>query len=426
MNPLFAMVVSADTADGVPAAGPTRHLWPIIRTCILVAIVGSFTVWVFIQAFRKSEDPALLLFKWVLTVVLFLFMWFVIGPIVKAGGYAAMGGMLIVMACGWGFAFIWRRSIASAFARPFANLYDGGSTPPEERPYYSVAMAQRKRGYYDDAVATIRKELERFPSDFEGQLLLAEIQAENLNDVPGAEITIQRICNQTDHAQRNIALAWNILADWYLKYYQDRNGAREKLQRIIDQLPDTEMSVLAAQRIASLASTEHLVAQHDRKKFTVVEGVKNLGLLDPRFHPKPADDDAAKQAGELVAHLQSHPLDADARERLAAIYADHYNRLDLATDQLEQLIQHPNQPQKRVIHWLNFLADLQIRHDASYETVRATVQRIIDLYPKSAVADVAANRIAHLKLELKAKGPSQSVKMGTYEQDIGLKMPGGK
>jgi hypothetical protein len=55
--------------------------------------------------------------------------------------------------------------------------------------------------------------------------------------------------------------------------------------------------------------------------------------------------------------------------------------------------------------------------------VRATVQRIIDLYPKSAAADVAANRITLLKLELKAtKEAGPAVKLGTYEQDIGLKM----
>lgn len=335
-----------------------------------------------------------------------------------------MGGIIVVWICGWGFAAIWRRNIAALIARPFGNLYDGGSTPPDPKPVYSTAIAQRKRGYYNEALASVRKELERFPTDFEGQLLLADIQAENLNDLPGAAISIERICNQPDHAPRNIALALNILADWYLKFHQDRNAARETLQKILERLPDSEMSVLASQRIASLASTEHLLAPHDRKKFTVVEGVQNLGLLDPKFHPRPANADAAKQAGELVAHLQSHPLDADARERLAAIYSEHYNRLDLAADQLEQLIVHPNQPQKRVVHWLNLLADLQIRHGATYETVRATVQRIIDLFPKSAAANVAESRIAHLKLELKAKQTSAAVRMGTYEQDIGLKTPG--
>ncbi len=422
----FAMLGSlAALEDGsTPTPAPVYSIWHIVRTCILLAILVPFTAWVFIDRFQRSEERALLLFKWAVTVALFCFMWFVIGPIVGAGGYAAMGGMIIVLACGWTFAIIWRRNIASAIAQPFANLYTGGDTPPDPQAYYSAAMAQRKRGQYEEAVATIQKELEKFPTDFAGQLLLAEIQMENLKDFPAAEVTIKCLCSQPDHAPRNISLALNTLADWHLKYNHDLDAARAALQRIMDTMPDSEMAVLAAQRIASLANPEHLMSPHyERKSFTVVEGVKNLGLLDPRFHPKPADPDAAAEAGELVKHLQSHPLDAEARERLAAIYSKHYNRPDLAADQLEQLIAYPNQPQKRVVHWLHMLADFQVRHGADFETVRATLQRIIDLYPKTAVADVAFSRITHLKLELKAtKEASPAVKLGTYEQDIGLKM----
>jgi hypothetical protein len=49
------------------------------------------------------------------------------------------------------------------------------------------------------------------------------------------------------------------------------------------------------------------------------------------------------------------------------------------------------------------------------------LQRIIDLYPKLAAADIARNRIAILKLEMKAKAPNEAVRMGSYEQNIGLK-----
>jgi hypothetical protein len=74
-----------------------------------------------------------------------------------------------------------------------------------------------------------------------------------------------------------------------------------------------------------------------------------------------------------------------------------------------------------VVRWLNLLADLQIRHGADFETVKQTLQRIIDLDPKLAAAETARKRIALLKLELKAKAQNQSVKLGTYEQNIGLK-----
>ncbi len=397
------------------------HIGSIIADVLIALAAIGCSIWVIFQVLRRSEDAPLLISKWLFSLPVLAFMFWRVFPEAGQGGMASANGVFEGTLSGLALALIWRRNIASLIANPFGNLYDGGSTPPEARPFYSTAIAQRKRGHYTEALASIRKELERFPTDFEGQMLVADIQAENLNDLQGAAVGIQRICNQEGHPPGSIAMALNTLADWYLKYHQDRDSAREALQRIIELLPNSEMSLRAAQRIGSLASTDHLVSQHDRKKFAVVEGVQNLGLLEPRFHPKPADADAAKEAAELVEHLHAHPLDAEARERLAAIYAHHYNRLDLATDQLEQLIVLPNQPQKRVVHFLNFLADLQVRYGATYDTARATVQRIIDLYPGAGAADVAANRLAHLKLEFKKNEKSQGVKLGSYEQDIGLK-----
>lgn len=400
-------------------------IWAHVVDLVLIAIIVPFAIWAFIKVLKKSEDPSRLLFKWILTAVVIGAAIKIIVPIMREPSYAAaFVGIPATAVVGLILAITWRKNIAGMIAGPFANLYDGGTEPPDAKPAYSIAIAQRKLGHYQEAAACVQKELEKFPTDFEGQLLLADIQADNLHDLPVAIVTIERICNQPGHAPRNIALAMNTVADWHLKYTRDRDAAREALQRIIEMLPDTEMAVLAAQRIGSLSSGEHLLLQHERKKYEVVEGVQNIGLLDPKFHPKPADEDAAKAAAELVKHIQSHPLDAEARERLALIYADHYNRMDLATDQYEQLITCPNQPQKRVVNWLNALADLQIHHGANYDTVRATVQRIIDLYPNSAVAGVATSRIAHLKLELKGQQDVRSVKMGTYEQDIGLKTPG--
>lgn len=425
MNALIAMLVATDAAGDAPAAGTAQHLWGHIIDGVLLAIIIPFVVWALIQTLKGSEDPPLLIFKWVFTSIIVALVVIFIVPMMREPSYAAaFVGIPATAVAGLLVAITWRKNIASMVANPMGGIYDGGTEPPIPKPSYSTAIAQRKRGLYQEAALSVQRELERFPTDVEGQLLLADIQADNLHDLPTAIMTIERFCNQPDHAPRNIALALNTVADWHLKYNKDRNAAREALQRIIDLMPDTEMSVLAAQRVGSLSSGEHLLIQHDRKKYAVVEGVQNIGLIDPGLHPKPADEDAAKRAGELVAHLQMHPLDGEARERLAAIYANHYNRMELAVDQYEQLISCPNQPQKRVVNWINSLADLQIRHGADYETVRATVQRIIDLFPKSAASDVAANRIAHLKLELKGQLKVESVKMGTYEQDIGLKTPG--
>jgi len=392
----------------------------IIRGTILLIVLAAFVVWLMVRAFKRSEEPGLLIFKWILTAVVVGFMMRIIAPIVDGGGYAAIGGIFITVACGWILAIIWRRNLALMIAKPFSSLYDGGDQEIEPRPVYSIAQAKRKRGYYAEALAEIRRQLKLFPQDFEGQLLLAEIQAENMSDLPGAEVVILRLCQQPDRLPREIAMALNSLADWHLKYHQDRDAAKRDLEKIVALLPDSELSALAEQRIAHLADTAFLLAPHDRKAMVISAGIADVGLQSGERQPKAPETDPVAVVQDYVQHLAEHPLDTEAREKLAVLYADHYNRLDMAADQLEQLIGHPGQPGKRVVHWLNLLADLQVRHAAEYEAVRHTVQRIVDLFPGTPAAQLAQNRLNLLKLELKGQLKGQAVKLGSYEKNIGL------
>ena len=89
------------------------------------------------------------------------------------------------------------------------------------------------------------------------------------------------------------------------------------------------------------------------------------------------------------------------------------------------MINQPNQPAARVIRWLNLLADLQVRHNENYDAVSQTLAQIIERYPNHGAADLARNRIDLLRLELKSKTATRSVKLGTYEQNIGLKQGSG-
>ena len=385
---------------------------------IFMGLIG----WMMWRSLKKSEDPARLIFKWLLTGLVLGVMFLKVIPIVARGGFeGAFVGIPATAVCGLALAIIWRHSLASLVAKPFATLYDGGDAEVDPQAYYSIAEAKRKRGQFNEAIAAIRKQLDKFPTDFTGQMLLAEIQAENLNDLPGAEVTIQRLCQQPGHAPRNVAYAFNTLADWHLKFSLDRDAARADLQRIVDLFPETELALVAEQRIGHLAGTDQMLAAHDRPRIPLPEGVKNVGLLQSSQHLAPTGRDPAAVAEEYVHHLEQHPQDTEAREKLAVIYADHFQRLDLATDQLQQLIDQPNQPARQVIHWLNLLADLQINHGAGYDPAWQTLAQIIERYPNQAAADLARNRMDLLKLELKAKALTRSVKLGDYEQNIGLK-----
>jgi len=88
---------------------------------------------------------------------------------------------------------------------------------------------------------------------------------------------------------------------------------------------------------------------------------------------------------------------------------------------LEQLIQQPNQPGKLQARWLNLLAGLHIDYGHDFELAKGALQRIIDFHAGTALAAMAQQRLDHLKLDLKGKDQSHVVKLGSYEQNIGLK-----
>jgi hypothetical protein len=289
-------------------------------------------------------------------------------------------GPFVMIILGVAISILWAPHIGEWLCKPLTGLFDGGDEEPEPKPYYSIVHSLRMKGKFLEAVVEVRKQLARFPNDFEGVMLLAGIQAEDLKDLPGAEIALNHFCDQPHSPPKQVAAAMNHLADWQLR-----------------------------------------LAAHDRQPMALPEGVKNVGLLESSEHLRPAEIDPAKLAADYVTHLAQHPLDTEVREKLAIVYADHYQRLDLATGELEQMIEEPNQPSRRVAHWLNLLADLQIRHGADYDTVRGTLEKIVERFSDLAVAEMARTRLGHLKTELKGHQATPDVKLGVYEQNLGLK-----
>lgn len=394
----------------------------IVRRIILLVLAVVAVGFVVVLSIWKSEEPKSMVVKWIFTAGVLYLLFGKVGGIVGQGGYSgAFVGIPLTAACGIVLAIIWRHSIAALIANPFGSLYDGGTQPPDPRPAYSVARARQKSGLYLEALAEAQKQLERFPTDVEGQMLVAQIQAEDLKDLPAAELTIEQFCAQPGHAPKNIAFALYSMADWHLAIGHDPDSARQWLQKILVLLPDTEMAMGAAQRIAHMTPKEMLLDAEEQRKFTVKEGEPKIGLHTPREPLLPEETPPQMIAGELVKHLETYPLDTDAREKLASIYADYYHRADLAADQLEQMINDERQPAKSVVRWLNMLADIQVRTGATHEEVVATLQRIIGRDPGLAAAELARQRMARLKLEFKAQQKSQAVKLGSYEQNIGLK-----
>lgn len=392
---------------------------------VFVLLAGAAcAAWVIWRLLKNSDDPAALLFRWVMSVVIlgggFYFVKWLVGGEGDAMGQIA--GVLAGAVIGLMFAILWLPALVEKVSELIGRLFTGGSEPPPPQPFYSVSIARRKQGRFREALYEVQLQLEKFPTDVTGHMLMAEIQVEDLKDLPAAQRTIERLCDQPGHTAPQIANAFNALADWHLKAH-DVDAARTALEQIIARLPETDQAQLAAQRIAHLASKETLLASHEHRPLELREGIKDLGL---RSGPGPVlrpEATPTEQAAELVRKLEQHPADNEAREKLAMIYVEHYQRLDLALDQLEQLVSAPNQPGREVARWLNVMADLQLKHGADYDAIRATLQRVVDQFPDLAAAQLAQQRIELLRLELKGKEKGQVVKLGSYEKDLGLKGP---
>jgi hypothetical protein len=200
------------------------------------------------------------------------------------------------------------------------------------------------------------------------------------------------------------------------------DSARAALQKIIDLYPDTEMALAAEQRIAHLGGAEKILLEHhDRQNIAVPAGVNNIGLLDSSAFLQPKEIEPGKLAAAHVKHLEAHPHDSEVREKLAMIYAHDFQRLDLATMELAQLINEPRHSPKQIANWLNQLANFQVELGADVDTVRETLEKIVERFPNLPIAEVTQRRLARLNLEFKGKEKTPGVKLGVYEQNIGLK-----
>src|SRR5689334_281146 len=224
------------------------------------------TGWVLWRLLKNSYDPAALFFRWIITIIVVVGGYFFIdrvitpdrGPLEKVVGlFAAMFFALILAA-------LWVPAVVSKVSDAIGGLYTGGSEPPPPQPFYSIAETRRKQARFQEAMYEIQQQLERFPKDVTGYVLMASIQAENLKDLSAAQTTVERFCAQPELAPVHVAYALNALADWHLKVH-DTDRARDALDRIIALLPNTEQARMASQRIAHLASPEALLSSHEHK-----------------------------------------------------------------------------------------------------------------------------------------------------------------
>lgn len=385
---------------------------------LILAGVCAMVCWLGFRFLKRSDAPRELVRKWSFSAALVGLIVLVLAPLAMRDPVIGVG--LTVLA-GIGLSALWAPSLGDLLVKPIIGAWLGGLDNRQVRPLYSLAEAKIKMGKYPEAIDEIHKELEKFPQDFQGHLLLAEIYAAHLKDFTAAQTAIEDLLSQPGHAPANVAFALNRLADWQLRFARDPNSARASLARIVELLPGTEQAYYAGQRMSHLEAGSEVFDPHQTKRIVVQPGPLYPALQDDFDGLKPPPEDVEAVLTGYIQQLEAQPQDNEAREKLAIFYATKYNRMDLAADQLEQLIAQPGAPKKQVAHWLDLLADLHIKATEDLDSARQALQRIIDRYPESSLAEMARNRRALLGLELKAKKKGQSVRLGTYEQNVGLK-----
>lgn len=216
-----------------------------------------FCLWLFYCAMKRSQSPSKILLKGLLTLVLlaggFYFIHKIEGALHEGGVTANAGPALFLVAsvtcAGVILSFLWTPHIGELFAGPLGDLFDGGNQPPERRPAYSIAQSKRRQNKPLEAIVAIREQLAQFPNDFQGVMLLATIQAEDMDDLPGAEITLRRFCDAPGVPEEQASKALRQLAEWHFDKGSDDDTVLEIMEDLITRFSDTKISRKVAERL---------------------------------------------------------------------------------------------------------------------------------------------------------------------------------
>ena len=402
-----------------------------VYSAILVyGILAAVVVYIIRKQVKNPDnDPVKVIVKWTVTVA-----------IVAFGVYATLwsndrASLLVV------FIFLllpgsvimalwWTPEISEWMASPITNALTGDSRISYNKPEYGIANARRNRGQYVEAVEAVDEELAKHPGNFDGLMLKASIQAENLGDLEAATETLQEAIEGEEQLSYRLPVALNKMADWQLAVAGDPNAARRTLRQIQEALPESQAAQFAAQRLASLDSSEETEAAvvdfNESYQKLVEESAGKDDFTSPLELPK-AIETNQQQAGDkslanCLRRVALHPDSVSNREELAALYLDHANQPPKAAEQYDHLLALPGTTIHQKTAWLNKIADIQVKSGESHETVRATLERVIALDPKAAPAARAQQRISYLNIELRgANRKTTKLQLGSYEEDIGLK-----
>ena len=398
-----------------------------------LVLIGGVSLAVVIYIIRKQlrnrqNDPVKVIGLWVLSFVAFFGIAY--SAVAAQEGFALILVLLVAVLIAVLLGLAWTPTIVNTLVSPLTTALSGDDTVAYEGPAYGQALAKRKRGQYEDAVEAVEAQLEQYPGDFDGLMLKASIQAENLDDLPAAVATIQETLEDPGKVRFNLPVALNKMADWQLTIAGDASAAKRTLEKIREALPGSQAAQLVSQRLASLDASEESEAAaedfNESYRHLVEESAAKDDFTGPLEIPRPVEvdplqtDEAKLQT--CLRRVALHPDSINNREELAALYLGHMKQPALAIQQYEHLLTLPGTTIHQKAAWLNKVADIQIKSGETYESIRATLLLIVSLNPKAAPATLAEQRIAYLRVEMRGVNKkSKKLQLGSYDEDVGLK-----
>ena len=270
----------------------------------------------------------------------------------------------------------------------------------QHSPSYGRAVGNIKFGKYADAELAIIGELEKCANDFDGWMMLADLYATQFHDLEEAARAVHELCAEPTTTLSQVSIAYHRLADWYLKLRGDPVAARRSLSEISVRMPGTHLDTMARHRMDQLAgsSEEHARQQQPR---TVHMPPLSESLGDPAAADIPPVNraEALARADQCVEKLKQDPNDVPVREELARLFAEQLQQPALAVEQIELLMDMPQQPPEKLAAWLGLLAAWQIKYRGDADAARKLLQKLVHEFPHSPQAFAAQRRLSLMEME---------------------------
>jgi len=342
----------------------------------------------------KSDHPKILAVKYGITPFI---CWGCLG-LYAGGGFVQLAVVPLAVI----LALMWAGEIGGWIGRKAGAMYDGGDLEVEKRAFLSRVDGHRTAGEYQEALALAQQELEKHPDDYDCQMLIATIHAEDLKDLRSAAGVVRALVEMKGLKRKQVTYAWNTLADWQLQVGRDPDSARVTLHKIIQRFPETRAAQSAESRMAHLPTREDLAAaDRPSEGIKMPEFERDLGLKGKQLTlPVKKEVDPAVLTERYLAHLKTYPNDWDTREKLATHYIEKYELLEglqEAANQMEILISSKLSNKEEKCRWIHQLADWQAKVGRDPAGARETLGRIIEMYPGSAQASQAERAIQYVR-----------------------------